>query len=167
MREVFLRVVIGRMMLVLCIDPHAHGHSHGGLGHSHHKKTSPSASRGHEHHNGGHAHNGVGNEPNGSIEHSPELATVETGSTMMSDYKEANINVRAAYIHAVGDLLQSVGVFIAAMVIYFVVSAWSSSFLRILLDIFTGNASGHDSWLTRIRWYWVRSPTALKMPGVH
>lgn len=30
-----------------------------------------------------------------------------------------NINVRAAFIHVLGDFLQSFGVFIAALVIYF------------------------------------------------
>lgn len=30
-----------------------------------------------------------------------------------------NINVRAAFIHVVGDCLQSVGVFVAALVIFF------------------------------------------------
>ena len=30
-----------------------------------------------------------------------------------------NINVRAAFIHVVGDFLQSLGVFIAALIIYF------------------------------------------------
>lgn len=30
-----------------------------------------------------------------------------------------NINVHAAFIHVLGDILQSVGVFIAALVIYF------------------------------------------------
>lgn len=34
--------------------------------------------------------------------------------------KEAqNINVRAAYIHVLGDMVQSIGVFIAALIIYF------------------------------------------------
>lgn len=31
-----------------------------------------------------------------------------------------NINVRAAFIHVVGDVLQSIGVFCAAIIIYFV-----------------------------------------------
>lgn len=35
---------------------------------------------------------------------------------------EKNINVRAAFIHVLGDLIQSVGVFIAALVIMFKVS---------------------------------------------
>lgn len=39
-----------------------------------------------------------------------------------STNKAANINVRAAFIHVVGDLIQSVGVFTAALVIYYKVS---------------------------------------------
>ena len=31
----------------------------------------------------------------------------------------SNINVHAAFIHVVGDLLQSIGVLIAALIIYF------------------------------------------------
>lgn len=34
-----------------------------------------------------------------------------------------NINVRAAFIHVIGDLIQSVGVLVAALVIFFFVSA--------------------------------------------
>lgn len=40
-----------------------------------------------------------------------EVTTAEEG--------EENINVRAAFIHVIGDLLQSLGVMIAAFVIYF------------------------------------------------
>nr|CAI5832153.1 unnamed protein product [Callosobruchus analis] len=36
-----------------------------------------------------------------------------------SGHKEENINVRAAFIHVLGDFLQSFGVFLAAIVIYF------------------------------------------------
>lgn len=36
--------------------------------------------------------------------------------------KRTNINVRAAAIHVLGDLIQSIGVFIAAVVIKFNVS---------------------------------------------
>ncbi|CAH0562561.1 unnamed protein product [Brassicogethes aeneus] len=34
-------------------------------------------------------------------------------------HKEENINVRAAFIHVIGDFLQSFGVFVAALVIYY------------------------------------------------
>ena len=37
-----------------------------------------------------------------------------------------NINVKAAFIHVIGDLLQSVGVFIAALIIYFKVILYNS-----------------------------------------
>jgi len=65
-------------------------HQHG---HSHH--NSPSAESGHAHDGGhGHAHDAAGKE-------------------------KENINVKAAFIHVVGDFVQSLGVFIAALIIYF------------------------------------------------
>jgi zinc transporter 2 len=36
-----------------------------------------------------------------------------------STHSHDNINVRAAFIHVVGDFLQSFGVFVAAVVIYY------------------------------------------------
>lgn len=36
--------------------------------------------------------------------------------------EEENVNVRAAFIHVLGDFLQSIGVFIAALLIWFKVS---------------------------------------------
>ena len=48
-------------------------------------------------HSHGHSHGGGG-------DHGPE---------------QENINVKAAFIHVIGDFLQSLGVFIAALVIYF------------------------------------------------
>lgn len=44
------------------------------------------------------------------------------------------MNVRAAFIHVLGDFLQSVGVFLAALLIWFKVSLigasiWSNNFL--------------------------------------
>lgn len=38
--------------------------------------------------------------------------------------KDQNINVRAAYIHVVGDFIQSTGVFVAALIIYFKVKSF-------------------------------------------
>lgn len=65
-----------------------HGHGHGGHGHSH-------GGGGHGHSHGGHGHGGG------------EAST-----------EEDNINVRAAFIHVVGDLVQSIGVMIAAGIIW-------------------------------------------------
>lgn len=36
-----------------------------------------------------------------------------------SNHKEENVNVRAAFIHVLGDFLQSTGVLVAAILIYF------------------------------------------------
>lgn len=71
-----------------------HGHSHGGLGSKHsHSHGAESEGHGHSHdkEGGGHGHS-----------HSK---------------KKVNINVRAAFIHVLGDLVQSIGVLIAAVII--------------------------------------------------
>lgn len=73
---------------------HQHGHSHG---HTH--------GHGHGHGNGSHKTN-----------QSPDHDKIDVES-VSNDKK--NINVRAAFIHVVGDFIQSVGVLIAALVIYF------------------------------------------------
>jgi zinc transporter 2 len=44
------------------------------------------------------------------------------GSLSHAHSHEENINVRAAVIHVLGDLIQSIGVFISACVIKFYVS---------------------------------------------
>lgn len=36
-----------------------------------------------------------------------------------SHFHEENINVRAALIHVIGDFIQSIGVLVAALIIYF------------------------------------------------
>ena len=78
--------------------PGGHGHSHGGGGH-------------------GHSHGKANSEPHqveaghGEHGHSHNVSAAKT--------KQENINVRAAFIHVLGDFFQSLGVFIAAIIIYF------------------------------------------------
>jgi len=98
---------------------HQHAHSHGGGGHGH-----------------GHAHGAGGNQPacdvktdgsQGDIEEGGEGEQLgddqsdasSTSPTPGGSVHKPNINVRAAFIHVIGDFLQSVGVFIAALVIFF------------------------------------------------
>lgn len=78
---------------------HQHGHSHGGSSHSH--GGSP------------HSHDG-----------SPKSETSDGADVEGGDHHDErkNINVRAAYIHVIGDFIQSAGVFVAAVVIYYKVS---------------------------------------------
>ncbi|XP_025089495.1 zinc transporter 2-like isoform X2 [Pomacea canaliculata] len=107
--------------IVLAVSLHQHDHGHG---HSH--------SHGHGHSHG--SSDSIVSKPN-----SPLLPS-ENGGTSVSQYgsmrstdgvqdqastiqkskkKASNINVQAAFIHVIGDLCQSVGVLVAAFIIYF------------------------------------------------
>ncbi|KIH56329.1 cation efflux family protein [Ancylostoma duodenale] len=66
---------------------------------------------------GGHAHSHGGGSSHGhSHGHRDEGGSAEHGNH--SD-DSPNINVRAAFIHVLGDLIQSVGVLVAALIIFF------------------------------------------------
>ncbi len=89
---------------------HGHGHSHGGGGH-------------------GHSHGGKKSKRHGHS-HSPDL---EEDNTRFGRFKRRlrrktkqdnseNINVRAAFVHVIGDLIQSIGVVIAGYIIWIRVS---------------------------------------------
>lgn len=43
---------------------------------------------------------------------------------LIDDHKTENMNIRAAYIHIIGDIIQSVGVLIAAIILYFYPQYW-------------------------------------------
>uniref|UniRef100_A0A914V1X5 Zinc transporter 2 n=1 Tax=Plectus sambesii TaxID=2011161 RepID=A0A914V1X5_9BILA len=110
-----------------------HGHSHfGGGSHSH------GAGHGHGHgHEHGHSHeNGADSRANQTSMASHESSTDDTIpyrrqsvlSVPVSAYpteevssinRQRNINVRAAFVHVIGDLVQSIGVMIAALIIKF------------------------------------------------
>lgn len=80
-----------------------HGHSHGGSnhGHSHNDEASQSPQE-------------VGSEGSSTQSSETDAILKTTKSKLKKD-----LNVRAAFIHVLGDLVQSVGVFIAALMIYF------------------------------------------------
>jgi solute carrier family 30 (zinc transporter), member 2 len=111
----------------------AHGHSHV---HSHGDER---VEHGHSHDSGaGHAHS-HGHGDNVVVSSSAEAATStqdphRTGSS-------GNINVRAAFIHALGDLIQSIGVMIAAAIIWAVPDAHIAdpicTFIFSILVLFT------------------------------
>lgn len=63
----------------------------------------------HGHSHGGHDHG------NNDVEN-------ELDDDLKGEHSKRNINVRAAFIHVLGDFIQSVGVLIAALIIYFKVS---------------------------------------------
>ena len=87
---------------------HDHGHDHG-HGHSH----------GHSHGHG-HAREEKKEEAHSHGDVKGKLASSANQSKLnVEKEKSGNINIDAAYLHVLGDLLMSVGVTIAATVIYF------------------------------------------------
>ncbi|XP_055339557.1 proton-coupled zinc antiporter SLC30A2-like isoform X2 [Paramacrobiotus metropolitanus] len=92
---------------------HHHGHSHGhDHGHSHGEEEH-SHDHGHDHDHHTSSTNLVVESSNGHIGGNPGQPDSHAHS------HGTNINVRAAFIHVVGDLFQSVGVLIAAYIIYY------------------------------------------------
>ncbi|XP_077996580.1 proton-coupled zinc antiporter SLC30A2-like [Glandiceps talaboti] len=105
---------------------HSHGlggHGHGGHGHSH---------QSHDHQNGG---QNVNQQSSSHAVHVDPFTDIHSVNTTDSDrhlsetsrsqeqpaqqQNKKNINVRAAFIHVLGDLIQSIGVLIAAYIIKF------------------------------------------------
>lgn len=84
--------------MALTLHQSGHGHSHGGL------------SGGHGH---GHDH---GKENGHSHSNTNQCDVEEQGS---GKRQQANASVRAAFVHVIGDLLQSVSVLVSALIIFF------------------------------------------------
>ncbi|XP_076662501.1 proton-coupled zinc antiporter SLC30A2 isoform X1 [Halictus rubicundus] len=78
--------------LVMGLSLHQHGHSHGHVHHQEYENEKSSQ---------------LENLEDQAIDHDPH------------ERHKRNINVRAAFIHVLGDFIQSIGVFIAALIIYF------------------------------------------------
>lgn len=66
-------------------------------------------------HSHGHSHGGAG----GSHSHGGDSHSHGEDSNSVQHKEQENINVRAAFIHVVSDFMQSLGVFIASLVIFF------------------------------------------------
>uniref|UniRef100_A0A3Q3XA51 Proton-coupled zinc antiporter SLC30A8 n=1 Tax=Mola mola TaxID=94237 RepID=A0A3Q3XA51_MOLML len=86
--------VLANIIMALTLHQSGHGHSHGGL-----------SSHGHGHHHGkrkGHKH---------------ILSHAHSNDGQRA--QQANASVRAAFVHVVGDLLQSISVLVSAIIIFF------------------------------------------------
>ena len=120
---------------------HQHGHTHGGGG------GGGGGEDGHQHNShGGHSHDDHQSERKpasnpdqpqrsrllnqsagggyGSLAVKGDRPTAEAALARKkkAKHKSSNINVKAAFVHVVGDFCQSVGVLVAAIIIYFKVS---------------------------------------------
>ncbi|XP_059167548.1 proton-coupled zinc antiporter SLC30A2-like isoform X2 [Physella acuta] len=126
---------------------HSHLHESGGHGHSHesqgHGRSHENGGHSHLHESGGHSHSHKSHDGEGDSRRLSQsasktgsygaMADVEAGSKedetapllsgkvveKKSHHSGSNINVKAAFIHVIGDLFQSVGVLVAAFIIYY------------------------------------------------
>ncbi|KAG7394076.1 hypothetical protein PHYBOEH_005855 [Phytophthora boehmeriae] len=89
-----------------------HGHSHGGESHGHSHGSSSSEEEGHGHAHG-HGHGGHGHSHGGDLENGMNGAKAKAKKNL------ENLNIQAAYIHALGDFIQSVGVCVAGGLIWY------------------------------------------------
>ncbi|XP_077404803.1 proton-coupled zinc antiporter SLC30A2 isoform X1 [Vanacampus margaritifer] len=88
--------VLANIIMALTLHQSGHGHSHGGL-----------SSHGHSHKKG----------KGDSTDHL--LDVEQNGDNQGGRVQQANASVRAAFVHVVGDLLQSISVLVSAMIIFF------------------------------------------------
>lgn len=86
--------------------------------------------------------------------------SVTSHSHETSGTSRSNINVRAAYIHVLGDIIQSLGVLVAAVIIYFRVSNLDPSYTC---------HSAHFLWSTPVKFVYVlvKFDTAIQFNNVH
>ena len=96
---------------------HSHGHSHGGHSHGH----------GHSHDDHGHGHshetsnfdimtnNSSNHNPTSTKDKAPLMGQIE--DMLNSNPSEPSINMKAAMMHVIGDLVQSVGVLLSATIV--------------------------------------------------
>ncbi|KAK1408969.1 hypothetical protein QVD17_41166 [Tagetes erecta] len=120
-------LVVNILMMFILGHDHGHGHSHGhghGHGHSHQEHDHGHSEEDvnihgvsvtthhHQHHGHGDDHHHDHEEHN-----QPLLKTYSNDDT--KEKKRGNINVQGAYLHVLGDSIQSIGVMIGAAVIWY------------------------------------------------
>ncbi|RVE67192.1 hypothetical protein OJAV_G00114550 [Oryzias javanicus] len=91
--------VVANIIMAVTLHQSGHGHSHGGLGHGHAHKNEKANNQ----------------KPNGVPSELIDMEQPDHGGRV----QQANASVRAAFVHVIGDLLQSVSVLISAIVIFF------------------------------------------------
>lgn len=110
--------------MALTLHQSGHGHSHGGLGSKGHGHSQETTERSNQICNGdADPEQNTGNKGvvlSKSL--SPDCLTCRKSIIdVLSGHRtqRANASVRAAFVHVVGDLLQSISVLISAVIIYF------------------------------------------------
>lgn len=114
-------LVVNIIMIFVLGHEHGHGHGHShGHDHNHdHDDVEDVHIHGvsvttHQHHHHDHEHE---HDHHHDLEHSQPL--LKTYSSKETKEKKRNINVQGAYLHVLGDLIQSIGVMIGAGIIWY------------------------------------------------
>ncbi|KAI3358738.1 hypothetical protein L3Q82_015147, partial [Scortum barcoo] len=106
--------VLVNIIMALALHQSGHGHSHGGLSsHGHSHGGSSSHGRGHSHKEGN------GQMSNHAYSNNDHADLEQNWVNKERKAKQSNASVRSAFVHVVGDLFQSISVFISAIIIYF------------------------------------------------
>ncbi|KAJ7999945.1 hypothetical protein DPEC_G00199660 [Dallia pectoralis] len=132
--------VLANIIMAFTLHQSGHGHSHGGLssghGHSHdkndkghghsHDKNDKGHGHSHDKNDKGHGHSHDSNNAldNGTPCHENGVVTQHNGVDghqleSGGSRPQSNASVRAAFVHVVGDLLQSISVLVSAIIIFF------------------------------------------------
>ncbi|AWP21398.1 putative zinc transporter 8-like [Scophthalmus maximus] len=99
--------VLANIIMALTLHQSGHGHSHAGLS-SHGHGSGDEKQRG---------YNQISNHAHSSD--ADHVDVEQKGSNHGRRAQQANASVRAAFVHVVGDLLQSVSVLVSAIIIFF------------------------------------------------
>ncbi|KAF7800809.1 metal tolerance protein 1-like isoform X1 [Senna tora] len=105
---------------------HDHGHGHGGHGHDHghgHGHSHGSVVSTHQHHHHHHEKHSTDDHHHHTHEdhshHHDASEPLLNGSKDGQERRQRNINVQGAYLHVLGDLIQSIGVMIGGAIIWY------------------------------------------------
>ncbi|KAI3727817.1 hypothetical protein L6452_16437 [Arctium lappa] len=126
-------LVVNILMIFILGHDHGHGHGHShGHNHDHGHQEHDHGDHGeedvedvhihgvsvttHQHHHHGHAH---GDDHHHGHEEQHQQPLLKTYSAGEPKEKKRNINVQGAYLHVLGDSIQSIGVMIGAAVIWY------------------------------------------------
>lgn len=102
---------------------HAHDHSHG-HDHSHDHPHAHDHSHDHQSHEHDHESHSPSSHDNEASQNLVSRRSESEVSNAPAPVKKGNLNLDAAFLHILGDLLNSVGVIIAATIVFFFPSMW-------------------------------------------
>ncbi|WCJ22517.1 Metal tolerance protein 1 [Euphorbia peplus] len=114
-------LLVNIVMAFLLGHDHGHGHGHGhddhkhGVGHSHGSTIITH----HDHHHKDHDHHDHHHEEHSKDEHHDHEEPLLDKGKVKQGKKKRNINVQGAYLHVLGDSIQSIGVMIGGGIIWY------------------------------------------------